>query len=78
MPDQGDNEDTPIRAARKRAGFTSANKACRAVGIDQASYNGFETGKKLPGRENLIKIADTFKCSVDDLLGRTATDAATA
>lgn len=64
------NQGALVREARERAGFPSQGAAARAAGIDQATYNLYENGKKLPGRESLIKLANAFGCRVDHLLGR--------
>ena len=60
--------ENPIKSARKAAGFKSQGEAARAAGIDQATYNQYETGKVLPGRAQLRRIAKAFGCRVIDLL----------
>ena len=38
--------------------------------IARGSYAKYETGANTPTTENLIKLADLYKCSIDYLLGR--------
>ncbi len=40
------------------------------LGISQPSYIRYENGSAEPTLENLIKLADLFDVSLDDLLGR--------
>lgn len=47
----------------------SPNGVCRALGFSNAAATYWKRGK-MPGAENLIKIANYFDCSVDYLLGR--------
>lgn len=54
-------------------GITAYNVA-KGAGIPQGQMNQYKNGKRVPTAENLIKIADYLKCSIDFLLGRTGTD----
>lgn len=38
--------------------------------ISKRSINGYLVGTVKPSIENLIKLADLFNCSLDDLVGR--------
>lgn len=52
----------------------SAYKLSKETGISQGLISDYKNGVKKPTIDNLIKIADFFKCSIDFLLGRTGTD----
>lgn len=52
----------------------SAYKVAKETGISQGQMNEYKNGKRMPTTENLIKIADYLKCSIDFLLGRTGAD----
>ncbi len=41
------------------------------LGISQESISKYETGKAMPSKDILIKLADYLNCSIDYLLGRT-------
>ena len=43
----------------------------KETGISQGLMGDYKNGVKLPGVQNLVKIADYLNCSVDYLLGRT-------
>ena len=38
--------------------------------IKRESYTLYETGKNIPPTENIIRLADLYKCATDYLLGR--------
>ena len=40
------------------------------LGITVRTYQYYESGELEPNLENLVKLADFFKVSMDDLLGR--------
>lgn len=52
----------------------TAYKVSKATGISQGRMNEYKSGKAMPTVENLLKIADYLKCSVDFLLGRLGTN----
>lgn len=57
-----------VRLLRKRRGMTIKALAL-ALGFPSHSYiSEIETGKKAPGIELIIKLADLFQVSVDDLV----------
>lgn len=45
-------------------------EVAECLGISQPSYIRYENGSAEPTLENLIKLADLFDVSLDDLLGR--------
>ena len=57
-----------VRLLRKRRGMTIKALAL-ALGFPSHSYiSEIETGKKVPGTELIIKLADLFQVTVDDLV----------
>lgn len=52
----------------------TAYRVAKETGISQGLMNEYKNGKRTPTTENLIKIADYLKCSIDFLLGRTGAD----
>lgn len=38
--------------------------------VKRESYTMYEIGKNIPPTENIIKLAELYKCSTDYLLGR--------
>ncbi len=57
-----------VRMLRKQRGMTIKALAL-ALGFPSHSYvSEIETGKKLPGTEMIIKLADLFQVTVDDLV----------
>lgn len=60
---------TPIQKTRIWAGFPSANKAAKALGMDQSRYNKLEKGVFEPSAATLRQLAKVFRCSADHLLG---------
>ncbi len=49
----------------------SQREMAKAMQISQATYNNWENSKTQPSIEQLIKLADFFGVSVDDLIGHT-------
>ena len=58
-----------IKDTKKRKKLTQKELA-EQIGISQKSYSHWETGKKEPSLENLIKLADLLEVSIDWLFGR--------
>lgn len=57
--------------ARKRTGMSQMEVA-RRLGIDQSSVAYWETGKNIPRASMLVKLADLYCCTIDELMGRNA------
>lgn len=51
-------------------------EAAQMLGIDTARFNSYVNNKAEPNFKILIKIADLFQISVDELLGRPSNDIA--
>jgi len=62
-----------IKNARKIKGFTAQHMA-DVLEIDISSYRKYESNHRLPPITTLIKIADYFDVSLDDLVGRNKND----
>ncbi len=58
-----------LRMYRKRNGITQ-KKLALEIGIVQTAVANYETGKRNPDLETLIKLADFFNTSLDKLTGR--------
>lgn len=43
------------------------------IGVRQAAISEYESGEKIPGVENLIRLADALNCSLDELCERKET-----
>lgn len=58
-----------LKDERKKHGYTQqqiADRLCMA----RASYAKYETGENTPTLENMLKLADLYKTSLDYLTGR--------
>ena len=58
-----------IKAYRKQCGMSQAELANR-VGVERSAVAKWESGKSLPQAAHLVKLAEIFGCSVDEILGR--------
>ena len=65
MADKG--QLTPLREHRIRLGL-SPTQVAAAIGVCDASLRSWESGKKSPSADNLIKLAQYYKVPVDELL----------
>ena len=65
------NFATTLAAARTNAGFTQT-EAARRLGVDQSAVSYWESGKNIPRASMLVKLADLYCCSIDELMGRGA------
>lgn len=61
-----------IRHQRLKIGLTQTELAER-IGVRQAAISEYESGEKVPGVENLIRLADALNCSLDELCERKET-----
>lgn len=59
-----------VRELREQAGYTSQKAFADAFGVAQTTVASWEGGKREPGHETTIRLADFFHVSVDYLLGR--------
>ncbi len=58
-----------IRELRKQAKLSQEMMA-EKIGVSRQAITKWETGLGVPGIENLVAIADLFKLSLDELMGR--------
>lgn len=58
-----------IRKLRLKYELTQAELAKR-LGVSRAALGNYEREKREPDIDLLIKMADTFKVSIDELVGR--------
>lgn len=58
-----------LREERKKHGYTQKQVADILV-IGRVAYTQYETGKSLPPIDNLLKLAELYKVSLDYLTGR--------
>lgn len=65
----GKEKRMAIRALREAAGMRQYELAAR-MGVAQASVCAWEKGESYPSVENLLKLAEIFACSTDEVLGR--------
>lgn len=70
--EQEKSEDLGKRLAsfRESKGFNKINEYCREIGIESSTYRTNETGASRIPAVRVIRIADHFNCSVDEVLGR--------
>lgn len=59
--------DSPIARLRIALGLTQAQLADLA-GCHQQAINMWETGKRKPGMQSLIKLSRALGCSIDELV----------
>ena len=59
-----------LRQLRKEKGLTQAELA-KLLSIGESTVSFYESGKRQPDYETLIRLAEVFYVSVDYLLGRT-------
>lgn len=58
-----------IAMARIRAGYRTQEALANAVGVSRGLVGQWESHKKRPGRDNLLKIADLCGITVEYLVG---------
>lgn len=56
-----------ISEIRKQKGY-SQKYVAKAVGVSQNALCQYEKGKRKPSPELLIKLADLFNCTIDELI----------
>lgn len=59
-----------LKQLRKTKGYSSMQEFCIAADINFSTYQNYETGKRIPTAEILIKLADFYGVTTDYLLGR--------
>lgn len=56
-------------SARESAGL-SQRAAAQRLGVNQSSVCFWETGRYFPRASMLVKMAELYGCTIDELLGR--------
>ncbi|MDE6021176.1 MAG: helix-turn-helix domain-containing protein, partial [Ruminococcus sp.] len=59
-----------LKSLRKSKGFTNMKDFCEAIDISVNTYQNYESGKRIPTADILIKLADFYGVTTDYLLGR--------
>lgn len=59
-----------LKSLRKSNGFKTMQDFCEESGISFSTYQNYETGRRVPTVEMLVKIADFYGVTTDYLLGR--------
>lgn len=59
-----------LKDLRKSKGYTSMKDFCDIADINFSTYQNYETGKRIPTADILIKLADFYGVTTDYLLGR--------
>ena len=62
-----------LKNLRKQAHLTQVDVA-EKLGVSQQAYASWERGVKKPTQQNLVKIAQSLKVSIDYLVGNSAED----
>ena len=75
VKDPGTAFRTNLAAQRELRQLTQSELGRRA-GLAPAAISHFETGQRAPSLESLVRLADALDCSIDLLLGRENTHAA--
>jgi transcriptional regulator with XRE-family HTH domain len=73
MPRMGrpSNLDTPMKRARAASGLTQEQVAER-LGVTPTTVQRWEAGLRETSASTLSSLADLYRCSVDEMLGREA------
>jgi transcriptional regulator with XRE-family HTH domain len=58
---------TKIRLRRINAGLMDTKQAVQALGISTSAFYKIEQGYLVPSAELLKRMANTYKCSVDEI-----------
>jgi transcriptional regulator with XRE-family HTH domain len=58
-----------LKRLRERAGFSQPQLAA-AAGVPVGTLRGWEQGRRIPGLDAAVQLADAIGCSLDELAGR--------
>ena len=59
-----------LKSLRKAKGYSTMLDFCSAIDISFSTYQNYESGKRIPTADVLVKLADFFGVTTDYLLGR--------
>lgn len=65
------NYKNNIRKIRRDRDITQVELS-KKTGISQVAISNYETGNQKPGLDNLIKLSEALKCTIDELVKTTA------
>lgn len=57
--------------ARENAGLNQ-REAARRLGVNQSTVCFWETGRNFPRASMLVRMADLYCCTIDELMGRSS------
>lgn len=57
-----------LKEAREERGYTQKQIAA-VIGVTRSAYNQYERGRRDIPIESVIKLADYYQCSTDEILG---------
>lgn len=58
-----------LASARINTGL-SQTEVARRLGVDQSSVSCWESGRRMPRAIMLVKLAELYCCTIDELMGR--------
>ena len=59
-----------LKSLRKSNGYSTMQEFCAVADISFSTYQNYESGKRVPTAEMLVKLADFYGVTTDYLLGR--------
>lgn len=59
-----------LKQLRKSRGYSTMQDLCSATGMNFSTYQNYESGKRIPTADILIRLADFYGVTTDYLLGR--------
>ena len=67
MQEVNKNFSEYLKACRKAKGFTQTDLSLQ-IGVAQTTVGNYETGRRLPDRKTILKIAKALNVSAEELL----------
>lgn len=58
-----------LKELRRKSGLSQADVAC-VLGIQQPTVSMWETGENMPRASILPKLAELYRCNINDLYGK--------
>jgi transcriptional regulator with XRE-family HTH domain len=55
----------------RRSRDVTQNELAQIIGVSGSAVSAYENGKKVPGSDTLMRLAEYFDCSIDYLMGKT-------
>lgn len=57
-----------LRSLRYRAGFHNQKELAEACGVPEATISNYINCRRLPSAKQLVKLAQTLNCTIDELI----------